>query len=156
MSGAVERRAEADATGLRIGVVAARFHAAIVDALVDGALDEVARLGGDPAAVEVVRVPGAFEIPVVLGHLATRGGFDALVALACVVRGDTPHFDHVCTAVTIGCEAVARTSGVPVGFGVLTVDDEAQAWARAGGAHGNKGAEAVQAAVETARVLGRP
>lgn len=156
MSGSAERRVDVDARGLRLAVVAARFHAPIVDALVEGALAEVDRLGGDRGAVEVVRVPGAFEVPVVLAHLAARGDVDALVALACVVRGDTPHFDHVCHAVTVGCEAVARTSGVPVGFGVLTVDDEAQARARAGGVHGNKGAEAVQAAVETARVLGRP
>lgn len=150
MSGSADRR-EVAAGGLRVGVVAARFHADVVDRLLAGAVAEVERLGAMLVGTE--RVPGAFEIPVVAQRMAASGRVDVVVALGCVVRGETPHFDHVCTAVTVGCEAVARTTGVPVGFGVLTVDDLDQAWARAGGVHGDKGAEAVQAAVETALVL---
>lgn len=155
MSGRADARREARAEGLAVTIVAARFHEDVVDALVEGARAEIDRLGGDGAAVTVVWVPGAFEIPVVLDRLASQGGVDALVALACIVRGGTPHFEYVSHAVTVGCEAVARAHGVPVGFGVLTVDDIGQARDRAGGEHGNKGAEAAQAAVETARVLGR-
>lgn len=150
MSGPAERR-EIAGDGLRVGMVAARYHADVVDRLLEGARAEVLRLGGTVVGVE--RVPGAFEIPVVAQRMAGSGRVDVVVALGCVVRGETPHFDHVCTAATIGCEAVARTTGIPVGFGVLTVDHLDQAWARAGGPHGDKGAEAVQAAVETALVL---
>jgi 6,7-dimethyl-8-ribityllumazine synthase len=151
VSGTAERR-DARATGLRVGVVAARFHGDLVDRLLAGAGAELARWGCE--VVGTVRVPGAFEIPVVAQRMAASGRVDAVVALGCVIRGETPHFDHVCTAVTTGCEAVARTTGVPVGFGVLTVDDRAQAEARAGGAHGDAGASAAQAAVETALALG--
>jgi 6,7-dimethyl-8-ribityllumazine synthase len=136
---------------MRVAVVAVRFNEDIVGRLVDGALDELARHGctvGDP-----VWVPGAFEVPVVAQRLAGSGDFEAVVALACVIRGGTPHFEFVSSAVTIGCEAVARTTGVPVGFGVLTVDDREQALARARGSEGDKGAEAAQAAVATALVL---
>ncbi|MGA0829973.1 MAG: 6,7-dimethyl-8-ribityllumazine synthase [Nitriliruptoraceae bacterium] len=150
MSGAGEQR-EASATGRRGAGGAARFPADVVDRLVAGALGELGRWGCE--VVGTVRVPGAFEIPVVAQRMAASGRVDAVVALGCVIRGETPHFDHVCTAVTVGCEAVARTTGVPVGFGVLTVDDHAQADARAGGVHGDKGAEAAQAAVETALAL---
>ncbi len=150
MSGPAERRA-AGASGLRVAVVAARYHEGVVARLIEGAGTELLRRGCEVVGVE--RVPGAFEIPVVVQRIAASGRVDAVVALGCVVRGETPHFDHVCTAVTLGCEAVARTTGVPVGFGVLTVDDLAQAEARAGGAQGDKGAEAAQAAVETALVL---
>lgn len=154
MSGPADLGGAVDARGLRVAIVAARFHEGLVDRLVEGALEELARGGGDAGAVAVHRVDGAFELPVVLDRLARRGELDALVALACIVRGDTPHFTYVCEAVTTGCEAVARAHGVPVGFGVLTVDDLAQARARAGGEHGNKGAEAMHAALATARLLG--
>jgi len=155
MSGRADARSEARAQGLAVTIVAARFHEDVVAALVEGARAEIDRLGGDGASVPVVWVPGAFEVPVVLSRLASRGDVDALIALACIVRGGTPHFEYVSHAITVGCEAVARDSGVPVGFGVLTVDDLGQALDRAGGSHGNKGAEAAQAAVETARILGR-
>ena len=98
-------------------------------------------------------VPGAFELPVVLARLAASGRYDALVGLAAVIRGETPHFEFVAGAAANGMEAVAREHGVPVGFGVLTTDDVDQARARAGGMAGNKGAEAALTAVETARVL---
>jgi 6,7-dimethyl-8-ribityllumazine synthase len=140
-----------DADGVRVAIVAARFNEDVVDRLLDGARDELRRHGAD--ITKVVRVPGAFEVPVVAARLAGSGSYEALVALACIIRGGTPHFEYVSTAVTLGCEAVARTSGVPVGFGVLTVDDREQALARARGSEGDKGAEAAQAAVATALVL---
>jgi 6,7-dimethyl-8-ribityllumazine synthase len=151
MSGPADLGPALAAEGMRVAVVAARFNEDIVSRLVDGARDELARHGCDIA--ETVWVPGAFEIPVVAQRLAASGEFAAIVALACVIRGGTPHFEYVSSAVTTGCEAVARASGVPVGFGVLTVDDREQALARARGSEGDKGAEAAQAAVETALVL---
>jgi 6,7-dimethyl-8-ribityllumazine synthase len=150
MSGAADLGPALPAAGMQVAVVAARFNEDIVSRLVAGARDELARHGCSIA--DTVWVPGAFEIPVVAARLA-QAGHEAIVALACVIRGGTPHFEYVCSAVTIGCEAVARTSGRPIGFGVLTVDDRDQALARARGSEGDKGAEAAQAAVETALVL---
>jgi len=150
VSGASDLGPELAGQGLRVAILAARFNDDIVGRLVEGARDELARHAC--AVADTVWVPGAFEIPVVAARLASSG-HDAVVALGCIIRGGTPHFDYVCTAVTIGCEAVARESGRPVGFGVLTVDDHASALARAGGDQGNKGAEAAQAAVEAALVL---
>ena len=151
MSGTADLGPRLLADGMRVAVVAARFNEDVVGRLVDGARDELARHGCDVS--ETVWVPGAFEIPVVAQRLAASGEHEAIIALACVIRGGTPHFEFVSTAVTTGCEAVARTTGVPVGFGVLTVDDREQALARARGREGDKGAEAAQAAVATALVL---
>lgn len=151
MSGSADLGPALPADGMRVAVVAARFNADVVDRLVAGARDELARHGC--VVADTVHVPGAFEVPVVVQRLAASGDHEAVVALACVVRGGTPHFEYVCTAVTTGCEAVARTTGVPVGFGVLTVDTLDQALARARGSEGDKGAEAAQAAVATALVL---
>jgi 6,7-dimethyl-8-ribityllumazine synthase len=142
-----------DASGLRIGIVAARFNEAIVERLVDGAVGALRRHGASSADLTVVWVPGAFELPVVLDRLASDGAVDALVALGCVVRGSTPHFDYVAGECASGCTAVARSHRLPVSFGVLTTDTWDQAVERAGGKLGNKGAEAAVAAVETARVL---
>ena len=150
MSGAADLGPILPADGMRVALVAARFNADIVTRLVDGARDELQRHGC--VVAETVWVPGAFEIPVVAARLAQQDN-EAVIALACIIRGGTPHFEYVSTAVTTGCEAVARTSGRPVGFGVLTVDDHEQALARARGSEGDKGAEAAQAAVETALVL---
>jgi len=138
------------ADGMRVAVLAARFNADIVERLVAGARDELARHGCH--VLETLWVPGAFEIPVVAARLAQQD-LEAIVALACVIRGGTPHFEYVCSAVTTGCEAVARASGRPIGFGVLTVDDRESALARARGPEGDKGAEAAQAAVGAALVL---
>ena len=137
---------------LRVAVVAAQWHAEVMDGLLDGA-----RRALDEAGVEdrtVVRVPGTFELPVAAARLA-QGGFGAIVALGVVVRGATPHFDYVCTAATSGLTQVSVTTGVPVGFGVLTCDDDAQALDRAGlpGSSEDKGYEAAQAAVATAVTL---
>jgi 6,7-dimethyl-8-ribityllumazine synthase len=142
-----------DASGLRVGIVAARFNEAVVERLVDGAVDALRRHGADAADLTVVWVPGAFELPVVLDRLAAGGEVDALVALGCVVRGSTPHFDYVAGECASGCAAVSRQHGLPISFGVLTTDTWEQAVERAGGKLGNKGAEAAVAAVETARVL---
>lgn len=142
-----------DASGLRVAVVAARFNEAIVERLVDGATGALLRHGATAGDVTVAWVPGAFELPVALRALAAGGEVDALVALGCVVRGDTPHFDYVAGAAASGAESVAREYGLPVAFGVLTTDTWDQAVQRAGGKLGNKGAEAALAAVETATLL---
>jgi 6,7-dimethyl-8-ribityllumazine synthase len=148
-----QRSGSLDASGLRITLVATRFNEAVVRPLVEGAGDALLRHGADADALEVVWVPGAFELPVVLEHLADGGQVDALVALGCVVRGDTPHFDYVAGEAASGAAAVARRHRLPVAFGVLTTDTWEQAVARAGGKLGNKGAEAALAAVETANLL---
>jgi 6,7-dimethyl-8-ribityllumazine synthase len=142
-----------DAAGMRVGIVAARFNEAVVERLVAGAVDALRRHGADAADLTVAWVPGAFELPVVLERMAASGEVDALVALGCVVRGSTPHFDYVAGECASGCAAVSRTHGLPVSFGVLTTDTWEQAVERAGGKLGNKGAEAAVAAIETAQVL---
>jgi 6,7-dimethyl-8-ribityllumazine synthase len=140
-----------DGTGLRVGVVAARWHADITDALLERAQAALA----DSGVVDVVtvRVPGAVEIPVVAQQLARDT--DAVVALGVVIRGGTPHFEYVCDAVTAGLTRVALDEGTPVGNGVLTCDTEGQALDRSGrtGAHEDKGYDAAMAAVETALTL---
>lgn len=142
-----------DAGGLRIGIVAGRFNDAVVERLVAGAVDALSRHGASAEDLRVVWVPGAFEIPLALKALATSGSVDALVALGCVVRGSTPHFDYVAGECASGATAVALDTGIPVAFGVLTTDTWEQAVERAGGKLGNKGAEAAATAVEMARVL---
>jgi 6,7-dimethyl-8-ribityllumazine synthase len=139
--------------GLRIGLVASRFNEEIVGRLLEGALAALDGAGVAPEARTVVRVPGAWEIP--LAAMAKLGRWDALVALGAVVRGETPHFDIVAGECSRGAAAVAREHGVPVTFGVLTCDTLEQAMARAGGDAGNKGAEAAEAAIELATELAR-
>ncbi|TVR36367.1 MAG: 6,7-dimethyl-8-ribityllumazine synthase [Nitriliruptor sp.] len=153
MSGTITHNGSLDASGLRIGIVAARFNDAVVERLVSGALDALARHGASPDDLRVVWVPGAFEVPLALKTLANSGSVDALVALGCVVRGSTPHFDYVAGECASGASAVALDTGIPVAFGVLTTDTWDQAVERAGGKLGNKGAEAAATAVEMARVL---
>lgn len=146
-------RADVDATGMRIAVVVGRFNEDVTQRLLDGALGTLQRCGAVDDDIDVVWVPGAFEIPVVLEKLAISDQYDALVAIGCVIRGDTPHFEFVAGECTTGCGAVARKHRIPVGFGLLTTETWEQADARAGGEHGNKGEDAVLAAVETAGVL---
>ena len=141
-----------DATGLRIAVVVARFNQLVCALLLEGCNAELARRGARPGDVHVAWVPGAFEIPLAARSLAASRRYDALVALGVVIRGGTPHFEYVCRGVTDGVQAVMRDTRVPVAFGVLTVDDVEQALERAGGAEGNKGAEAAAVAVEMARL----
>lgn len=141
-----------DGTGLRFGLVAARFNEVVVRQLVAGATDCLRRHGVGDEDVELAWVPGAYELPVVVRRLADTGRFDALVALGCIVRGQTPHFDYVAgQAALVG--RVAEETQVPVTFGVLTTEDFEQAVDRAGGKLGNKGWDAAQAAIETARLL---
>lgn len=148
--GAPEVRPE-DAGDLRVGVVAARWHEQVMTGLLDGALRALAECG--VAEPTVVRVPGSFELPVAARALA-HAGYDAVVALGVVVRGETPHFEYVCSAATDGLTRVATDTGVPVGFGVLTCDTDEQALARAGlpGSTEDKGHEAATAALATALV----
>jgi 6,7-dimethyl-8-ribityllumazine synthase len=141
-----------DGAGLRFGIVAALFNRAVVDPLVDGAERFLARSGVLDADVTIVRVPGAFEIPHGLQILAESGRCDGLIALGAVIRGDTPHFDYVCTACTDGCLQLSLQYRLPIGFGLLTCDTGDQARARAGGKAGNKGEEAAEAALRMVRV----
>jgi 6,7-dimethyl-8-ribityllumazine synthase len=142
-----------DATGLRFGIVAARFNDFIVDRLLSGAIDALVRHGANPAEIEVVRVPGAYEIPLALKKLAAGRRHDALIALGCVIRGATPHFDYVAGEATRGISQASLGYDVPIGFGLLTVDTIEQAIERAGTKAGNKGADAAMSAVEMATVL---
>lgn len=142
-----------DASGLKIGIVAARFNEAIVERLVDGAVGALVRHGAKPADITLAWVPGAYELGAVLRRMAAGGDYDALVALGCVVRGSTPHFDYVAGEAATAVAAVTREHDLPVAFGVLTTDTWEQAVERAGGKLGNKGAEAAVTAVETAQVL---
>jgi 6,7-dimethyl-8-ribityllumazine synthase len=139
--------------GARFAIVAARFNEFIVDRLVDGALDALHRHGVSDDQISLVRVPGAFEIPVACRQLAQSRKVDAIVALGCVIRGATAHFEYVSSAATSGCSQVATSTGVPVIFGVLTTDSIEQAIERAGTKAGNKGAESAVAAIEMASLL---
>jgi 6,7-dimethyl-8-ribityllumazine synthase len=143
-----------DGAGLRIAVLLSRFNEPIGSKLLEGALGALGRRGVRPRDILVVRVPGAFELPSVALRLARSRRHHAIVCLGAVVRGDTPHFDYVAGEASRGIARVAYETGVPVLFGVLTTDTVEQALARAGGAHGNKGAEAAEGAIEMARLLG--
>ncbi|MGE5177393.1 MAG: 6,7-dimethyl-8-ribityllumazine synthase [Hyphomicrobiales bacterium] len=151
-SGAREVTGAGDGAGLSIGIACARFHGAITERLLEGALGALAARGVRARDVTVARVPGAFELPVAARHLI-RAGADAVVCLGVVIRGETPHFDYVAGEAARGIARAAEETGVPVLLGVLTVEDEAQAWARAGGPHGDKGAEAAEGAVEMANLV---
>ncbi|MCC2308447.1 6,7-dimethyl-8-ribityllumazine synthase [Cellulomonas chengniuliangii] len=151
MSGAGAPTLDVDGAGLRVTVVAASWHTVVMDGLIEGARRALA--AARVTDVTWVRVPGTFELPVAARHAA--GHADAVVALGVVIRGGTPHFDYVCQAAAMGLTDVAVRTGVPVGFGVLTCDDEAQALDRAGlpGSHEDKGAEAAEAALATVAAL---
>ena len=141
-----------DAVGLRVAIVVSRFNHLITVRLLDGCVAELVDRGAAHDDLHVAWVPGAFEIPQAARTLAASGRYDVVVTLGVVIRGGTPHFEYVCRAVTDGVREIMRDTGVPVGFGVLTTDDNAQALARAGGEHGNKGAEAALAAIEMAHL----
>jgi 6,7-dimethyl-8-ribityllumazine synthase len=141
--------------GARFALVASRFNAFIVESLVAAAKDTLVRHGAAPGDVTVVRVPGAWEIPVAVQRLARAGAFDAIVALGAVIRGGTPHFDYVAGEVSKGVAQAALSSGVVVTFGVLTTDTIEQAIERAGTKAGNKGADAALAAIEMVSLAAR-
>ena len=136
------------ATGLRLAILVGRFNADITERLLSGALACVEEHGGVLDDTEVIHVPGAWELPPTAARIVHRGRNDAIVALGCVIRGDTPHFDYVCAEASSGLGAVARSASIPVLFGILTTDDHAQALSRAGEGKDNKGYEATLAALE--------
>jgi 6,7-dimethyl-8-ribityllumazine synthase len=141
------------AEGLRFGIVVGRFNSFIGERLLEGALDALLRHGADDAKISVVRVPGAFEIPLTAKKLAATGKYDALICLGAVIRGSTPHFDYVSSEVSKGIAHVSLDAGIPVAFGVLTTDTIEQAIERAGTKAGNKGFDAAMTAIETANVF---
>lgn len=148
---------EADllARDIRVAIVAARFNDFVVSKLVDGAVDALLRHGASEKNLELVRVPGAFDMPLVVRRLAQSKRYDAIVALGAVIKGETAHFDYVAGECASGVARAALDSGVPVGFGVLTCETFEQAIDRAGGKAGNKGAEAALAALEMSNLLKR-
>ena len=141
------------AKGLRIAIVAARFNHFVVDRLVAGAVETLESAGISAQDLDLVRVPGAFEIPLTARKLAASHSYDAIITLGAVIRGGTPHFDYVAGECARGVSEAGRDTGVPVIFGVLTCDTLEQANERAGGAHGNKGADSAVAAMEMADLL---
>jgi len=140
---------------LRFGVVITRFNDFVVEPLLRGALDALKRHGAADKQIEIVRVPGAFDLPVVVRKLALSRRYEALITLGAVIRGQTPHFDYVAGECASGLARIALESGVPIAFGVLTTDTMEQAVDRAGGKAGNKGADAALAALEMANLLRR-
>jgi len=139
----------------RFAVVASRFNQVIVERLVDGALDALVRHGVAADDVDVVWVPGAWELPIAARRLLSSERYDALIAVGAVIRGDTPHFDYVAGEASRGLATASIEYDTPIGFGLLTCDNNEQAEARAGGAHGNKGWDAALAALEMADLFGR-
>ena len=142
-----------NAQGLKIAIVAARFNDLIVDRLIGGAIDYLVRHGGSKEDLTLVRLPGAYEMPIVAQKLARSGDYDGVVVLGAVIRGATPHFDYVCNECAKGVAQASMETGVPIGFGLLTCDSLDQALERAGSKAGNKGVEAASATLETIRVL---
>jgi 6,7-dimethyl-8-ribityllumazine synthase len=143
------------ARDLRFALVASRFNDAIVDCLVRGAIDTLQRHGASEKQVELIRVPGAFDLPLIVRRVAASKRFDAVIALGAVIRGATPHFDLVAGQCAAGLARAAEESGVPVAFGVLTTDTIEQAIERSGTKAGNKGVDAALAALELANLLRR-
>jgi 6,7-dimethyl-8-ribityllumazine synthase len=142
-----------DATGMRIGIVVARFNELVSQRLLEGAVGALVRHGASEDDVTVAWVPGSFEIPVAARELAEHGGVDAVVCLGVVIRGETPHFDYVAGEAARGVGGVHAATGIPASFGVLTTDSLEQALDRAGGKHGNKGADAAIAVIEMVSLL---
>ena len=146
---------EIDGSELRVAIVAAKWHDQVMNGLLEGAKRAASDAGVNTEKCTIIRVPGTFELPVAAARLAKSNSYDAIVALGVVIRGGTPHFEYVCEAATLGLTQVSVDSGVPVGFGVLTCDNEQQALDRAGlpDSAEDKGYEATMAALETALVL---
>lgn len=141
------------ATGLRFGVIVSRWNSFITERLLEGALDTLKRHGADTDIVDVARVPGTFEVPLVAQRMAASGRYDAVICLGCLIRGSTPHFDYIAGECSKGIAQAMMQTGVPVTFGVLTCDSIEQAIERAGTKAGNKGGEAAGAAIEMAALL---
>jgi 6,7-dimethyl-8-ribityllumazine synthase len=141
------------AKGLKFGIVASRFNDFICGKLVEGAIDALKRSGADEQAITVVRVPGAFEIPLVAKKLAQSGDFDAILCLGAVIRGATPHFEYISAEVSKGIATASLDTGIPIAFGVITSDTLEQAIERAGSKSGNKGWDAAISAIEMANLF---
>lgn len=144
-----------DAKGLRFAIVVSRFNSFITDRLLAGALDALTRHGAADKSIEVVKVPGSWEMPVVVGELAKQKKHDAIICLGCVIKGETPHFDYVAGEAAKGIANASLAHGVPVAFGVLTTHTLEQSIDRAGAKSGNKGADAAVTAIEMANLLKR-
>jgi 6,7-dimethyl-8-ribityllumazine synthase len=142
-----------NAEGLKVGIIVGRFNSFIGERLLEGALDALIRHGADDSQITVARVPGAFEIPLAAQKMALTGKYDALICLGAVIRGSTPHFDYVASEVSKGIAHVSLATGVPVAFGVLTVDTIEQAIERAGTKAGNKGFDAAMTVIETVNLF---
>lgn len=153
MTGSRKNPTSFDASAWRVAVVAARFNAALVDQLIEGATRAWARHGGRAGALVVQRVPGAFELPLAALKFAASGDYRAVIALGCVIRGDTPHFDYVAGECARGLMDAGLATGVPVIFGVLTTENQAQAEERASLTRMNKGGESMEAALEMIELL---
>lgn len=148
-----ETRGGLSATGLRFGIVASRFNQFITDRLLAGAIDALERAGASEKQVEVVRVPGSFEIGIAAKNLAATGRSDAIICIGCILRGETSHYDHVASETARGIQLAQLDTGVPMAFCVLTCDTLEQAIDRAGLKHGNKGYEAALNAIEMAQLV---
>lgn len=144
---------ELKAEGLRFGIVVSRFNDFITSRLLDGALDALLRHGAAEADIDVVKVPGSFEIPVVAKRIAMKGTFNAVICLGTVIRGATPHFEYVAAEVSKGIASASMETGVPIAFGVITSDTIEQAVERSGTKSGNKGWDAALSAIEMAQVM---
>ena len=142
-----------DARGLKLAIVVARFNSFITERLLEGAIDAFLRTGGMREDIQLIRVPGSWEMPVVVGELARQKRCDAIVCLGAVIRGETPHFDYVAGNAASGLAHIAADTGVPIAFGVLTTNTVEQAVDRAGAKSGNKGFDAVMTAIEMANLL---
>jgi len=148
-----ELEGELDASGLTVGIVVSRFNDLITGKLLDGALDTLTRHGASEDDIDVARVPGSFEIPLVAQQMADSGDYDAVIALGAVIRGETPHFEYVSNEATKGVAKATMDTDIPISFGVLTTDTTEQAINRAGVKQGNKGSEAAESAIEMANLL---
>ncbi len=142
-----------NAAGLKFAIIVSRFNSVITERLLTGALDALTRTGCDPEAVEIVRVPGSWELPVVARELALQKRHDAIICLSAVIRGDTPHYEYIAAEASKGLAQTALETGIPVCFGVLTCDTLEQAIDRAGAKSGNKGFDAAMTAVEMGNLM---
>ena len=147
------KQPELDASGLRFAIVVSRFNNFITERLLSGSLGALEESGAAKADIEIVEVPGAFELPLATKKLAGKGEYDALIAIGCVIRGETSHYDYVCSETARGLQLAQMDTGVPIIFCVLTCETQEQAIARAGGDHGNKGFDSGLAAIEMAQLL---
>jgi len=141
------------AKGKKFGLIASRFNDFITERLLGGALDALKRNGADEANITIVKVPGAFEIPLVAQKMAEKKTYDAIICVGAVIRGATSHYDYVCAEVSKGIASVSLNAGIPILFGILTTDTIEQAIERAGSKAGNKGFESAMAAIEMANIM---